>query len=187
MAWQTAAVRWERMFADLESQLDAADASALAGEIADRSRREMALVSFMDRLRASTGPITVGLPGHTPICGSVAGLGADWVLLVDGTVEVVVVAAAATWLRGLPMQAEPDRTALGTRLDLGYVLRGIARDRAPVALLLIDGSTARGTIDRVGRDFVDVAEHDADEPRRAEAVLSARTVLFTALAAVRRG
>lgn len=174
------------MFADLESQLDAADANALAGEIADRSRRESALVSVMDRLRASTGPVTVGLPGHLPVCGSVAGWGADWVLLVDGTAEVLVVTSAATWLRGLTMRAEPERSALGSRLDLGYALRGIARDRAPVALLLVDGSVASGTIDRVGRDFVDMAEHHPDEPRRAEAVRTARTVLFAAITAIRR-
>jgi hypothetical protein len=174
------------MFADLEAQYDAADASALAGEIADRSRRELVLVTVTDRLRACVGPVTLGLRGHAPVTGTVAAIGADWVLIAEGTVEVLVISAAVIWVRGLPFQAEPERSALAARLDLGYVLRGVARDRAGVRLLLNDGSAMTGTIDRVGRDFVDVAEHAPDEPRRADSVHSARTVPFGALVAVRR-
>lgn len=174
------------MFADLEAQYDAADASALAGEIADRSRRELALVAVVDRLRACASPVTLGLPGQAPVTGTVSGLGADWVLLADGTAEVLVVLAAVIWVRGLSMQSESERSVLAARLDLGYVLRGVARDRAAVVLQLSDGSAIAGTIDRVGRDFVDVAEHAPDEPRRADSVHSARTVPFGALVAVRR-
>ena len=174
------------MFADLEAQYDAAEAGSMSGEIADRSRRELALVAVADRLRAATGPVTVGLPGHPPVTGSVAGLGADWLLLGDGHVEVLVVDAAVQWVRGLPLQSETERSMLAARLDLGYALRGIARDRAPVAALLRDGSVVSGTIDRVGRDFLDLAEHPADEPRRPDAVQAVRAVTFGALAAVRR-
>jgi hypothetical protein len=174
------------MFADLEAQYDAADAGVLAGEIADRSRRELALVAVTDRLRACPGRVTLGLPGHAPVTGAVAGLGAGWVLIAEGGVEVLVISAAVIWVRGLSMQAEPERSAVAARLDLGYVLRGIARDRAAVVILLTDGSTMAGTIDRVGRDFVDLAEHSPDEPRRADSVHSARAVPFGALVAVRR-
>lgn len=186
MTWHTAAMRWERMFADLEAQYDAADAEALSGEIADRSRRELALVSLADRLRAATVPVTVGLPGHQPVTGTVTGVGSDWLLLADGALEVLVVAAAVLWVRGLPLQAEAERSVLAARLDLGYALRGIARDRAPVAALVNDGSLIPGTIDRVGRDFLDLAEHGADELRRVDAIQSVRAVTFSALAAIRR-
>ena len=175
------------MFADLEAQYDAAGADALASEIADRSRREAALVVIADRLRAATGPVALALIGHPPIAGAVAGVGADWVLLADGQVEVLVVSAAILWVRGLPVQAEAEGSTVAARLDLGFVLRGIARDRAHVTALLVDGSVAAGTIDRVGRDFVDLAEHGGDEPRRVDAVRSVRAVAFSALAAIRRG
>src|SRR5690242_4916541 len=115
MAWQTSPVRWERMFADLEAQYDAADAGALSGEIADRSRRELALVTVADRLRAAAGPVTVGLPGHPSVTGCVAGLGADWLLLADGPQEVLVVNAAVLWVRGLPLQSETERSTLAAR------------------------------------------------------------------------
>jgi len=186
MTWQTAAVRWERMFADLEAQYDAADAGVLAEEIADRSRREVALVTLADRLRAASGPVSVGVPGHPPIAGSVAGIGAGWVLLADGAGEVLLVLPSVLWVRGLSIQAESERSTLAARLDLGYVLRGIARDRAPVAAMLVDGSVIRGTIDRIGRDFLDLAEHSPDVPRRADAVHAARTITFASLAAIRR-
>lgn len=175
------------MFADLDAQYDAADAGALASEIADRSRREAALIALADRFRAASGPVTVAVSGHPPLTGTITGLGSDWVLLAEGQVEVLVVSAAISWVRDLPLQAAGDVSRVAGRLDLGFALRGIARDRAHVVTLLTDGSAARGTIDRVGRDFLELAEHALDEPRRADAVHSVRAVTFGALAAIRRG
>ena len=46
------------------------------------------------------------------------------------------------------------------------------------------GSVVRGTIDPVGADHLDVAEHDEDVPRRAENVTGQTTVPCAALVAV---
>jgi hypothetical protein len=66
-------------------------------------------------------------------------------------------------------------------------LRGIARDRSVVRIDLTgtDGALD-GTIDRVGADFVDVAEHPPGEPRRRGNVRSSVLVPTAAIAAVRR-
>ena len=51
--------------------------------------------------------------------------------------------------------------------------------------MLRDGGLVTGTIDRVGVDFLEVAEHPMGEPRRARAVQSARAVRLSAIALVR--
>ena len=71
------------------------------------------------------------------------------------------------------------------RLDLRRALRGLARDRSGVQIVLDDGGTLNGTLDRVGADYVDLAVHPVDEPRRHEAVQEVRAVVIDAVAVVR--
>ena len=71
------------------------------------------------------------------------------------------------------------------RLDLRRALRGLARDRAWVQMVLDEGSVLVGTVDRVGADYVELAEHPADVPRRAEVVHGVRAVVIAAVAVVR--
>jgi hypothetical protein len=61
----------------------------------------------------------------------------------------------------------------------------LARDRAGVSVVLRDASTLSGTLDRVGADHVDVAEHAPGEARRAAAVRQVRVVPLMALALLR--
>ena len=75
---------------------------------------------------------------------------------------------------------------MNARLDLRFALRAITRDRSPVSLALCDGSQASGTIDRVGADFIEVAEHAIGELRRRDAVQSVRTYPLVAVAAISR-
>jgi hypothetical protein len=51
---------------------------------------------------------------------------------------------------------------------------------------LIDGTTADGTIDRIGADFVEIAAHAAGELRRRSEVRDVLVVPLGAVAAVRR-
>jgi hypothetical protein len=72
-----------------------------------------------------------------------------------------------------------------SRLDLRRALRGLARDRSAVQVVLDDGSVFHGTVDRVGADYVEIAEHPVDVPRRAEAVQGVSAVVIAAIAVVR--
>jgi hypothetical protein len=80
----------------------------------------------------------------------------------------------------------PPEGPVSARLGLGAVLRGIARDRSAVTLVLVDGSALSGTLDRVGQDFVEVAEHPGADARRRTEVRGVRAVPYAAVAAVRR-
>ncbi len=180
-------MRWDELFGDLEAQLEAARRGDLDGEVADRTRREVSLTGLVDRLRAAVGGrLDLTIHGVGPVTGTVARVGVDWLLLAQpGPVTVLVPTAAILTVRelGRALAAPPGPVAAG--LDLRFVLRGIARDRAAVALTLRDGATVTGTIDRVGVDYLDLAEHPLDVPRRSAAVPAVRTVASAAVAMVR--
>jgi hypothetical protein len=178
-------MRWERLFDDLEAQLDAAENEELAAEVADRSRREAARLRFVDRLRGNAGrPVVVTIPGGQ-VEGWIGRVGADWVLLeTHQKADVLVPLAAVLLVQRLgSVSAEPgSEGAVSARLGLGHVLRAVARDRSEVSVFLTDSSRRTGRIDRVGADFLELAAHEPGEPGRVTETL---TVPFCALAAVR--
>ena len=184
-------MRWDRLFADLDAQLAAADAAELAGEVSDRTRREVARLHLADRARLAVGAqVSIGLGAAGTVTGRLERGGPGWWLLTGAAgIDQLVCTDAVTWVSGLPaLAADPDeQSPVQARLGLSYALRGIARDRSPVTVVLRDGSTCAGTIDRVGADFVDLAEHPPGEPRRSGVVRSARTLALPAIAVVRSG
>ena len=56
---------------------------------------------------------------------------------------------------------------------------------APVQVVLDDGGSLTGTLDRVGVDHVELAVHPTDVPRRSESVREVRAVVLDAVAVVR--
>jgi hypothetical protein len=66
------------------------------------------------------------------------------------------------------------------------VIRSWARDREVVRVFRAGGAPLDGTIDAVGADYVDIAEHDPGEPRRTDAVRRVATVPVSVVTAVRR-
>lgn len=182
-------VRWESLFADLEGEFDAAQAAERAAELADRSRREVALVGLADRMRPAIGhQVRVLARGSGALTGTLREVGPDWLLLAETAGRQALVAGRAVMtVAGLgALTATPGSEGLvGARLNLRYALRGLARDRAPVALILVDGTTVGGTLDRVGLDHVELAEHAQGEARRVGTVRQVLAVPLTALAVVR--
>src|SRR6266540_770725 len=63
-------------------------------------------------------------------------------------------------------------------------LRELARRREPVRLELADGNVVGGTIELVGNDHLELAEHDLGEARRASAVTGRRLLALAAVAVV---
>src|SRR5579875_2408895 len=103
-------MRWDDLFADLEGQFDALQAADLTGEVADRTRREVARQRLVDRLRPSVGSqLWIQPLGSDPLAGRLQRVGADWALLaLSGQPDALVSLAAIQSLRGLPtISSEP--------------------------------------------------------------------------------
>lgn len=179
-------MRWEELFADLEGQLAAAESAELAAEVADRTRREWALQTASQRVRPGLR-VTLTAHGLPPLTGRVVDGGVDWLLLEEPTRRQVLVRLGSVLsITGLDRASEPPLEGeVQRRLDFRYALRGLARDRAGVQLVLADGSQRSGTIDRVGADHLELAEHPPGEPRRRDAVTAVVLVPLAALSAVR--
>jgi hypothetical protein len=182
-------VRWQQLFADLQAQFEQEEASAERAEDASRARAEIGTVALSDRLRGAVGaPLVLDVRGPGRLGGVLLDVGPDWLLLADELGREVVVAGTAVRAVGglvrrtaAPQEPGPVRAAL----DLRRALRGLARDRAAVQVVLDDGAVLAGTVDRVGADYVELAEHPVDAPRRAEAVRGVRAVVISAIALVR--
>lgn len=161
--------RWAALFADLEAELAGVEARELDDEVRDRTAREHGRLALADRLAAQHGTeVTVTTNGAGVVRGRLADSAKDWLLVGDTLVPRTAVLAVA----GLgPAARDPD-AAPRTMLPIGWVLRGMAREREPVACTLVDGRTLRGRVERVGRDHVDVA---------------GQAVPFRAIAALRPG
>lgn len=184
------AARWERLFADLEARAAALEQADADAELADLVRAQVGELRLYDRLRAAVGrPLGLTVRGAGRVDGVLREAGVDWLLLVDGyRREVLVPAAAVTSIAGLgPHSLAPGSEGrVAARLTLRWALRRVARDRSPVAVTLVDGGDVFGTPDRVGADFLELAEHPVDEPRRAGSVRGVRTLPLAALALLRR-
>jgi hypothetical protein len=182
-------VRWDELFADLEGQAASAEAAELAAEVADRTRREVGRLRLVDRLRAGSGAsLVVRVLGGEVLTGTVADVGADWVLLEQaGTRAALVPLTAVVALSGLGSRAELPESegAVLSRLDLRYALRRLVRDRAVVEVVLSDGTAVSGTFDRVAADHVDLAQHQVEQARRTRAVVQVLHVPLGAIALVR--
>ena len=182
-------MRWQQLFADLEAQFDEAAAASERADESSRARAEMGAVRLADRLRGALGhPVTLRCRGAGQLSGTLADVGADWLLLEeDGGREALVASAAVLAAGGLGRQTAPSEEAgpVRGRLDLRRAIRALARDRAAVQVLLEDGGSLSGTVDRVGADHLELAEHGADQPRRAEAVQGVRAVALDGIAVVR--
>jgi hypothetical protein len=181
--------RWHRLFADLEAEAEAAERASLRAEVAERARIEAGRLRFTGRLRAAVGhSLRCDLLGAGSVAGTLREVGPDWLLLAEPAgAEVVVPLDAVGAVTGLGPYSAPPGTegAVGARLDLRYALRRLARERAPVTVVLADGTALAGTLDRVGADFLELAEHAVGEARRLRAVRQMRVIPLRALGLLR--
>jgi hypothetical protein len=198
-------MRWDNLFDDLESQLEQELNAEEIDVRAEEERLRLGRMTLRDRLVAlrETGApagrgVRVLLTDGTAITVQPVTFGRDWISgdLVDESPRrsqciVPIASISALLLDRLQVagsiedgeQADEGR-GLSRRLGLGFVLRDLCRRRAAVGLQLADG-LVHGTIDRVGRDHLDLAAHEPGSQRRESEVTHYRVVPFAQLLVVR--
>ncbi len=188
-------MRWEQLFRDLDARFEELADAEMWAELADRQRLAAGALQLSARLGGAVGRhLRIRTSAGPGLSGTLRSVGPDW-LLVDEAPgrETVVARAAVTIVEGLTWSTAPELSGVALRLDLRYMLRGIARDRSPVAVVVSgssgDGAGAgaeiTGTLDRVGADFVELAVHAPWEPRRASDVRGVVAIPLSAVVLVR--
>jgi len=197
-------MRWDDLFDDLESQLEQELGAEEGDVLAEEERLRLGRLALRDRLLAMTRPadgpgeqLRLSLRDGSTVTVAVGSIGRDWLvgeLIGARRGSCVVPLSAVSALLPTPEQlarsvatepaAEP-AIALSARLGLAFVLRDLCRRRAAVDLSTASGERVHGTIDRVGRDHLDVAEHEPGVPRRAASVGRIRILPFTELLLLR--
>lgn len=181
-------MRWDLLFADLEGQLAAGERRELDDEVAERTRRERALVTLDVRLADAVGTSLVlalggGRAEPIRVEGELVDLGDGWVLLRSAAGRDLLVPLAGVATVGRLGAPSPVSAPSGARrFGLGYALRALSRDRATVAVHLgTGGAPLVGTIDAVGADHLELAEHPEGTPRRRGNVRTTTTVVTAAV------
>lgn len=176
--------RFDDLLAGILAEAEAADAASMDADIAEVERAARAESRLLDRLRGQR-QVSVEVVGGGQVTGLVAAVGRDVIVLSADDGDWVIPAwalAAVIELGGGAREA----TSPSERLGFASVARAWARQRSVVRVLRMGAGPLDGTIDAVGADHLDLAEHDPGEPRRAEAVRRRVTVPLGAIGALRR-
>ncbi len=199
-------MRWDNLFDDLEGQLELELSAEEIDLQAEEERLRLGRLSIRDRVMSvhdaqdSRAPysLRIDLINGDRITVRPMAFGRDWFSadLVEESSrrsQCIVPFAAICGLVLTKEQvtaslrarsADEAERSLAARLGLPFVLRDLCRRRKSVEVR-IPGSSYHGTIDRVGRDHIDLAVHDPGEARRESAVTQYRVVLMNHLSLVK--
>lgn len=178
-------MRWNALFDDIEAQVLDEQARERLAEVADRTRRERAARTLLDRLATDWSGVEVLVRSNRLIAGSVSQVGSDWFAL-DGPDrrEWLVPAAAVIQLTPLAARTDPGGPTALRRFALGYALRALSRGRGAVLVDDALGRTVTGTVEAVGADIIELVQHAIDVPPRIGTVGARRILPVTAIACV---
>lgn len=188
-------MRWDLLFDDLESQLDQEQRDEERALAIEEERLRLGRLTLRDRLSAlaraagddPAASIRIELRGGRTLDLRPLSFGRDWMSAAvrgpargDGQCIVPLSAIAAiiptrTQLDPSLAPSAESSTRLAERIGLPFVLRDLCRRRMPLHVTTDDGRL-HGTLDRVGRDHVDLALHEPGAPRRDREVHGYRIV-----------
>ena len=186
-------MRWDNLFDDLEGQLEQELRAEEVDLRAEEERLRLGRLSLRDRLlslsntgvRPSPVTLTLVLASGAMLIVQPVTFGKDWVaadLAESGGAQCVI---PFTWISGVILTRSQIDASLNPpvesasrvidRIGFPFVLRDLCRRRKYVELHTTDGIVA-GTIDRVGRDHLDLAVHAPGTLRRSRDVQHYRVV-----------
>lgn len=190
-----APVRFEDLFDDLESQLEAELGAEQRDLEAEEERFRVGRLELRDRIAAAPRLLDLRLRSGGRLRLRRMALGRDWLngLVVEGAPAETGAVVPLHAIVGIELDGDqaaasltPQReqaSDLQARLSFAFALRDLARRRATV--VLEGAAPTTGTIDRVGRDHLDLAVHEPGEHPRRGTVRSWRIVPFSAFDWVR--
>ena len=196
-------MRWDNLFDDIEGQLERELGAEDLDLLAEEERLRLGRLTLRDRLGAlipvssSSDPLRLLLADGTRVAIDAGAVGRDWIAgeICDDsprTVSCVIpmpaiagcLPSAAQMAASVDARPEAGIGSLSARLGLTFVLRDLCRRRAAVHIRT-RFEMLHGTIDRVGRDHLDLAQHEPDMPRRERAVRSVRLLPVAEVVLVR--
>ncbi len=153
------AMRFDRMFEDLEARFAHHEDEEMRAVSEELGRAERAQVTLADRLRgAGDAPLTLHLGADLRLIGQVDELGPDW-LLLQGTrsapERAIIPLNSISLVLGLPVRARPETESVLSPRSLGSLLREVARDRSIVRMHTAAGMMT-GRLSTVGADALDL-------------------------------
>jgi hypothetical protein len=176
-----------RVFEELEAEFEAGLRREADQETAAALRAEIGETVLWEQLARRTGAQAVAHAGTRRFRGVVVASYPEFLVLHDGDGTEHLIRygpATSVALPAEPSTLQPAPAGAARRYRLSLALRELARRREPVRVELVDGGRVDGTIEAVGSDYLELAEHDPGEARRRRAVKARRFLSLAAIAAV---
>lgn len=175
------------VFDELEAEFDAGLRQEAEQETVAAVRAELGSTVLWEQLARRVGSEMVAHAGARVLRGRAVASYPEFLVLrsPDGAEHLVRYGPdVSVALAAEPPSLRPAPGPAVARYQFALALRELARRREPVRIDLTNGTTVNGTVEVVGSDYLEVAEHDPGEARRRAAVRARRFVGFAAVAAV---
>jgi hypothetical protein len=176
-----------RVFDELEAEFEAGLRREAEQEAVAALRAGIGATVLWEQLARRIGSETVAFAGARAFRGIAVASYPEFLVLraADGSEHLIRYGpAVSVALPPQPADLRPTPATTTRRYQFSLALRELARRREPVRVELVDQTTVDGTIEAVGSDYLEVAEHDPGEARRRAAVRARRFVGFAAVVAV---
>ena len=176
-----------RVFDELEGEFEAGLRREAEQESLAAVRAELGATVLWEQLVRRIGSEAAVHSGTRAFRGTVVASYPEFLVLraADGAEHLIRYGSAVSVaLPAKPPTLRPTPAASRGRYQFALGLRELARRRQPVRVLLADATDCDGTIEAVGSDYLELAEHDLGEARRRGVVRARRFIGFAAVVAV---